>query len=67
MPMMTRIVLSLMSDVRNGDKKMMMCLLFDSGSDTHVTNDNTVFDNGTVRSCCVSVYGISDDDSVHMF
>ena len=41
-----------------------VCFLYDSGSDAHVTNDKSVFIDGTLKSCDVSVFGISDDDSV---
>ena len=45
-----------------GDCKL-LCL-YDSGSDAHVTNDRSVFDESTLRACSVDVYGISEDNSV---
>ena len=39
-------------------------LLYDSGSDAHITNERSVFDESTLRPCGVDVFGISDDESV---
>ena len=44
-------------------KGKLMSLLYDSGSDAHITNDRSVFES-TLRSCSVDVFGISEDESV---
>ena len=59
------ITYSTLLNTNNTTKTLWIRFLHDSGSNTHLTNDKSVFEPNSLRECNMRICGISGDDKIH--